>query len=454
MIGSTVQKYRIVRELGSGAMGAVYEAVDTLTERPVAMKVLRAELARQPELIDRFRSEAVTLARLNHPNIAILYDFFLEKEDYYMAMEFVRGQPLESVIRSSGCLDPRMAARIMCQVLDGLGHAHSMGVLHRDIKPANIMVTSDGRVKVTDFGIARVLGSSRMTRTGRIIGTLEYIAPERIRGDESDPRSDLYSAGVVLYEMLTGKLPFTAQTDFALIKAHLEEDPPPLTGVLGTDSAAEWDFVVRKAMAKSSQERFQTAEEFRDGLPVFATAAQGNSSSPGMYLKPTRLAGTVPSETNFETKQQPGAGTAGWQAESATNAARVPQKLPPMALILGAAAVLAAVLLVVVVVLRVRANNAASSGTSASPGVVVTPAPQSAPIDQPKQDDASGGGQQITPLPAAPGTGSDPDLGKSSVVGRKSVPDDRRGAALRALDTKDSSGKNSKRSAALKALDQ
>lgn len=454
MIGSTVQKYRIVRELGSGAMGAVYEAVDTLTERPVAMKVLRAELARQPELIDRFRSEAVTLARLNHPNIAILYDFFLEKEDYYMAMEFVRGQPLESVIRTSGSLDGRMAARIMSQVLDGLAHAHSMGVLHRDIKPANIMVTSDGRVKVTDFGIARVLGSSRMTRTGRIIGTLEYIAPERIRGDESDPRSDLYSAGVVLYEMLTGRLPFTAQTDFALIKAHLEEDPPPLAEVLGTDAAADWDSVVRRAMAKSSQERFQTAEEFRHALPSFAMAAQGSSSSPGMYLKPTRLARNVPSEANFETKQQPGPGTASLQAESVTEPARASKKLPPMALILGAAAVLATLLLIVVVVLRVRASNSVSGGTSSSPGAVATPTSQTPPIDPPKQDDASGASQQIAPLPVAPGTSSDPNLGKSSVVGRKSAPDDRRGAALRALDSKDPSGKNSKRSAALKALDQ
>ena len=265
MIGKRVQKYRIERELGSGAMGAVYEAVDTLTERPVAMKVLRAELARQPELIERFRSEAVTLARLNHPNIAILYDFFLEGEDYYMAMEFVRGQPLESIIRTAGRLESPMAARIMSQTLDGLSHAHSMGVLHRDIKPANIMVTGDGRVKVTDFGIARVLGSSRMTRTGRIIGTLEYIAPERIRGEEADPRSDLYSAGVVLYEMLTGRLPFTAQTDFELIKAQLEQEPTPVSDMLANGSAAEWDAVVQKAMAKSAEQRYQTAEEFGYG---------------------------------------------------------------------------------------------------------------------------------------------------------------------------------------------
>src|SRR5208282_4774722 len=243
-------------------------------------KVLRAELARQPELIERFRSEAVTLARLNHPNIAILYDFFLDGEDYYMCMEFVRGQSLGSVIRSAGCLDANMSARIMSQVLAGLSHAHSMGVLHRDIKPGNILVTEDMRVKVADFGIARVLGSSRMTRTGRIIGTLEYISPERIQGDEADPRSDLYAAGVVLYEMLTGQLPFTGTTDFELIKAHMEQQPPLLGQVLGCTSTANWDAIVAKAMAKSPADRFQSADEFSQALidQGFATRSSPRTS--------------------------------------------------------------------------------------------------------------------------------------------------------------------------------
>ena len=272
MIGSMVGNYRIVRELGSGAMGTVYEGVDTLVERLVAIKVLRADLAKQADLVERFRSEAVTLARLNHPNVALLYNFFQQDGEYFMAMEYVQGHPLESLIINSQPLEPVFAASIMSQALDGLGHAHRMAVLHRDIKPANIMIMAEGRVKVTDFGIARVLGSSRATRHGRIIGTLEYIAPERIRGDESDPRSDLYSAGVVLYEMLAGRLPFTGQTDYELLKAHLEQEPPALQELAGHSAPEPWNAVVHRALAKSPADRFATAEEFRE--EVLAVAGQ------------------------------------------------------------------------------------------------------------------------------------------------------------------------------------
>jgi eukaryotic-like serine/threonine-protein kinase len=449
MIGKTVQKYRIERELGSGAMGAVYQAVDTLTERPVAMKVLRAELARQPELIERFRSEAVTLARLNHPNIAILYDFFLDGEDYYMCMEFVRGQPLESIIRSAGCVEASMAARIMSQTLEALSHAHSMGVLHRDIKPANIMVTGDGRVKVTDFGIARVLGSSRMTRTGRIIGTLEYIAPERIRGDEADPRSDLYSAGVVLFEMLTGKLPFTSQTDFELIKSQLEQEPPGIGHVLGSASPEDWDAVVRKAMAKSTGQRFQTAEEFCYALPVLAATLQSGSHAPAMGLKPTRLAGTAPSDADFRPDLQQAPQAPAWQSEPAPRPTGGLRKLPPLALVLGAGAVLAVVFLMVAIVMRIRANNQANEGTTPAPAGVTSPARESPPLDPQRQDGSMGASPQIVTVPTVTGNGS--VAGKSAT---KSPRDDRRDAALRALEGKDPNSKNSRRSAALKALDQ
>jgi serine/threonine-protein kinase len=271
VIGNTVGSYRIVQELGTGAMGTVYEAVDTLVGRLVAIKALRAELAKQPDLVDRFRSEAMTLARFNHPNIALLYNFFQQDGDYYMAMEFVRGRSLESLIRDSHGLEPGLAARLMSQALDGVAHAHRMGVLHRDIKPANILVTGDGLVKVTDFGIARVLSSSRTTCHGRIIGTLEYMAPERIRGDEADLRSDLYSAGVVLYEMLTGQLPFTAQTDFELLKAHLEQEPPALREVSGHMLPEEWNALIQRAMAKAPEKRFQSAEDFRREVETLAT---------------------------------------------------------------------------------------------------------------------------------------------------------------------------------------
>ena len=160
MTPDTIGNYRLVRQLGAGGMGAVYEAVDTRVDRKVAIKMLRKELAHEPELVERFRAEAATLARLNHPSTATLLDFVREGDDYYMVMEFVPGRTLEQILADSGRLPPQTAMSILCQTLDGMEHARSMGVLHRDIKPANIMVTADGRAKVTDFGIARILGSS------------------------------------------------------------------------------------------------------------------------------------------------------------------------------------------------------------------------------------------------------------------------------------------------------
>lgn len=293
MIGTVVGNYRIVRELGQGGMGAVYEGIDVMVERPVAIKMLRAEIARNPDVIERFRVEAVTLARLNHPCIATLYSFFREGEHYYMVMEFVRGDTMENLIQRSGRLAPEYAAEILAQTLDGMAHAQAMGVLHRDIKPANIMITHEGRVKVTDFGIARLLGSSRMTRDGRIIGTLEYLAPERIRGEDADIRSDLYSAGVVFYETISGRLPFTADTDYDLMQAHLNQPAPPLQSQ-GLNYPPWVDSILSRALAKSREDRFQSAEEFRDTL----TAAIGHpgarsgitAASPVQAMKPTRLA--------------------------------------------------------------------------------------------------------------------------------------------------------------------
>jgi len=274
-------------------MGAVYEGIDVMVERPVAIKMLRAEIARNPDVIERFRVEAVTLARLNHPCIATLYSFFREGEHYYMVMEFVRGDTMENLIQRSVRLAPEYAAEILAQTLDGMAHAQAMGVLHRDIKPANIMITHEGRVKVTDFGIARLLGSSRMTRDGRIIGTLEYLAPERIRGEDADIRSDLYSAGVVFYEAISGRLPFTADTDYDLMQAHLNRPAPPLQS-LGLNYPPWVDSILSRALAKFREDRFQSAEEFRDTL----TAAIGHpgarsgitAASPVSAMKPTRLA--------------------------------------------------------------------------------------------------------------------------------------------------------------------
>jgi serine/threonine-protein kinase len=442
MIGSTVQKYKIVRELGSGAMGAVYEAVDTLTERPVAMKVLRAELARQPELIERFRTEAVTLARLNHPNIALLYDFFLEAGDYYMAMEFVRGQSLETLIRKERCLEASVAGSIMQQMLAGLAHAHSMGVLHRDIKPANVLITEDMRVKVTDFGIARVLGSSRMTRHGRIIGTLEYIAPERIRGIETDARSDLYSAGVVLYEMLTGRLPFSGQTDFELIKAQLEQEPPPIGQILGTAANAEWEGVVRVAMAKSPDERFQTAEAFSAALPGVPSVVGSGVRTAARDLAPAySLGGAASSGVPTASSSAP-------QNAAVASRSSFLTRSPLMTVLLAATGVMT-LLLIFTIVMRIRANNAARTDvpTGPQPTVVVTPSATGLPNGQNNAPQVEG----LNPV-TPPDTGKNPAT-VTKAPQRPSSSESRRQAALDALEGKKPSSDKKKHDAALKALD-
>src|SRR5215468_5816484 len=207
MINTVVGNYKIVEKIGEGGMGAVYKGVDLMLEREVAIKALRPELARQPDVVERFRAEAVTLARLNHPNIATLFSFLRQGDDYFMVMEFVRGETLESLLRRAGAMPLDRATTVFCQALEGIDHAHKMGIIHRDIKPANMMLTQSGSIKVMDFGIARVLGTARITRQGSVIGTVEYMSPAQVRGQDTDARSDIYSLGILLYEMLTGRVP-------------------------------------------------------------------------------------------------------------------------------------------------------------------------------------------------------------------------------------------------------
>ena len=179
---------------------------------------MRPELASQANVVERFRSEAVTLAKLNHPNIATLYSFMRQGDSFIMVLEFVRGVTLDHVIQQRGAIPCDQAIPIFCQMLDGIQEAHNYGIIHRDIKPANMMLTEKGTLKVLDFGIARILGTARMTRQGNIIGTIEYMSPEQVRGFETDARSDIYSLGMLLYEMLTARCPFEIQNEFELMK--------------------------------------------------------------------------------------------------------------------------------------------------------------------------------------------------------------------------------------------
>ncbi|HEX6863410.1 MAG TPA: serine/threonine-protein kinase, partial [Thermoanaerobaculia bacterium] len=187
--------YRIVEKVGEGGMGAVYRAVDLMLDRDVAIKAIRPELAREPEIVERFRSEARLLARVSHPAIATIYSFFQDGDDLFLAMEFVRGRSLSRVLESEGALPWDQAVRLLSAAMEGIEVAHRAGIIHRDLKPDNLMIGEAGNVKVMDFGIARAAGSGHLTRTGLLVGTLRYMAPEQIQGEEADHRVDIYALG-------------------------------------------------------------------------------------------------------------------------------------------------------------------------------------------------------------------------------------------------------------------
>ena len=265
MTGRLIQTYRIDELLGEGGMGTVYRATDTVLERPVALKMLRAELLAQPQFLDRFRAEAQILARLNHPNVATLYNFVREEGDYYMVMEFVEGQTLDQWLWQYGPLPVPLAIQIVQQALEGLHHAHKRGILHRDLKPANLMVTPEGVVKLTDFGIARIIGSQRMTHVNGLVGTPAYMAPEQIQGLEPSPQSDIHAMGLVLYELLSGQVPFATTNQFETMERVMRMMPPPLRPQLSGIPPA-LDDILSKALLKKPEDRFADARQFQKAL--------------------------------------------------------------------------------------------------------------------------------------------------------------------------------------------
>lgn len=252
-------RYRIVSKLGAGGMANVYLAEDQELDRRVAIKILNDRHANDEQFVERFRREAKNAAGLSHPNIVSIYDRGEAEETYYIAMEHLQGRNLKQLIASRGPAPPNVAIEVTRQVLAALSHAHKNGVVHRDIKPHNIMVDDDRRVKVTDFGIARA-GTSQMTEAGSIVGTAAYLSPEQARGSAVDHRSDLYSVGVVLYELLTGKVPFTGESPVEIAMKHLGETPPA-PSELNDKVPNELDLVVMRALAKDPDRRYQTAAE-------------------------------------------------------------------------------------------------------------------------------------------------------------------------------------------------
>jgi eukaryotic-like serine/threonine-protein kinase len=260
MIGRTFDKrYVIQRKLGSGGMAIVYLAEDQELGRRVALKLLDDRHASDEQFVERFRREAQSAAGLNHPNIVSIFDRGFAEGTYYIAMEFLDGRTLKELLVRNGPTPIPIAIDYSRQILGALSFAHRNGIVHRDIKPHNIVVGGDGRLKVTDFGIARS-GASQMTEAGSIVGTAQYLSPEQARGAPVDPRSDLYSLGIVLYEMLTGKVPFTGDTPVEIAMKHLSQVPEP-PSVLRPEVPHDLDAIVMRALAKDPDQRYGSAEE-------------------------------------------------------------------------------------------------------------------------------------------------------------------------------------------------
>jgi serine/threonine protein kinase len=253
-------QYRILAELGAGGMGIVYRALDTELQREVALKRLRSEFAASPAVLERFRNEAKLQGRLNHPNIAQLYSLVQTPDAFCIVMELVDGIVVKDLLP----LGWEQAATIMLQALDALAFAHKLGVLHRDIKPENIIINRQGMVKVMDFGIAYAVGSERMTREKSLVGTIEYMSPERILGKPMDGRSDIYALGILLYELLSGSLPFDISNEYDLMRWHIEGAPPSVTAPASVQDC--FNTVIQRAMAKDPAERYPTCDDMADEI--------------------------------------------------------------------------------------------------------------------------------------------------------------------------------------------
>ena len=265
MIGQQIQNYTIISQLGQGGMGTVYKAVDNVLGREVALKMLNTQMINQPQVLERFKKEAQLLARLLHPNIAVIYNLIEQGGQHFMVMEYVEGKNLDEIVRQHKIMPYQMAALIFGQALEGLQHAHKKGIFHRDIKPSNLILTPEGIVKLMDFGIAKVAGEQRITQVNKVIGTIEFLAPEIIEGKEPSVASDIYATGVTMYELLSGKLPFESGTDYNLMQEILKKRPlaPEKINAAVPKILSN---IIMKALEKRPENRFKDAGEFQQAL--------------------------------------------------------------------------------------------------------------------------------------------------------------------------------------------
>jgi eukaryotic-like serine/threonine-protein kinase len=281
-------RYLLETEVASGGMGTVWRARDEVLGRPVAVKVLHDRLAGDPDVLERFRLEAVAAARLSHHNVVRVFDTGIDDGVCYIVMELFEGTTLESLLGDQGSLPGHEAARVMGAVLQGLAHAHREGVVHRDVKPANVLIDRSGLVKVTDFGIAKAaFAGEDLTATGDLLGTVRYLAPEQVAGGNVDGRADLYACGVVLYESLTGRAPFEGPTHIATATMRLTKEPPP-PGALRPGIPRGLETVTMRALAMDRAQRYQSADEMRADLDRAAPPAGIRRTAPVADPRPER----------------------------------------------------------------------------------------------------------------------------------------------------------------------
>ncbi|HZB70942.1 MAG TPA: Stk1 family PASTA domain-containing Ser/Thr kinase [Acidimicrobiales bacterium] len=286
-------RYELQRKVARGGMADVFLSRDLLLDRPVALKVLFPEFAADPAFVQRFRREAQSAARLNHPNVVSVFDWGQEGSTYFIVMEFVEGQSLAQLLRESGRMEPDRAAAVAVDVAAALAFAHEHGVVHRDVKPGNVMLARGGHVKVADFGIARAVSTvENLTQTGTVMGTATYFSPEQARGGAVDPRSDVYSLGIVLYEMLTGTPPFTGDNPVSVAYKHVQELPVPPRR-LRADIPEGLEAIVLKAINKNPDNRYATAGEMREDLRRYL-AGRPVLAEPIMPFEGTDITAAVP----------------------------------------------------------------------------------------------------------------------------------------------------------------
>jgi len=397
-VGVTLSgRYRLQRLIATGGMGQVWEAVDSRLGRRVAVKVLKQEFSQDPEFIERFRAEARTTAMLNHPGIAAVHDYGESQLDgegrtAYLVMELVNGEPLNSVLKRTGRLSLRHALDMLEQTGRALQVAHSAGLVHRDVKPGNILITPTGQVKITDFGIAKAVDAAPVTQTGMVMGTAQYIAPEQALGHEATPASDVYSLGVVGYEVVSGKRPFTGDGALTVAMKHIKEPPPPLPAELPPNVRE----LIEITLVKNPAMRYRSGGPFADAVAAVRAGRRpprpsqspppGRASPAAIPSSPqTRVAAVSAGRAAAPRRSQPSTG--GRRPSPARRTFSSGQRaLLWAAGVLGALAIIIAVLIVI--------NSRAESGQQ-PPTVTETPPSPAGPPSATKTPSGSGTGPAL-----------------------------------------------------------